>query len=187
MQAGKEVHEKIAGDAGSVILIISPAEETDRIELHFRSVSQECVPIDCRRTGIAGNGVLPCATAALAVIPGFNQYQVTDGFRGYDLAGFFGYDGAYSLAANLVDPSRFLLRRNDGGAFFQFVDHWFFTIHMFAFVHGVDGDAVMPMVGCGNYNRVNIFAVENFMIVLRGEDILSKHFFGTFKPAGVKI
>lgn len=82
---------------------------------------------------------------------------------------FFGDDKTYSLAADLEYFTGFLLGRDHRGAFFQFMNHWLFTIYMLTFIHGINGNTVMPVISGGDNDRIDILAVQNFLIIFCGE------------------
>src|ERR1035441_9296071 len=46
VEAGEQVHEQVAGDTGSIVAIIAPAEHTNRLEGSLRRAAEELIPID---------------------------------------------------------------------------------------------------------------------------------------------
>ena len=62
MQAREEVDEEVTANSRAVVLIISPAEESQRVVVEFGSVPQETIPVHRLFGGIVGDAVLPGTT-----------------------------------------------------------------------------------------------------------------------------
>ena len=73
------------------------------------------------------------------------------------------------LAARLNNAAIFARGIHHRPAFSNCQAEWLFTIHVFARGAGIDGHARMPVVWRGDNNRVDIFAVQNFAVVLLGD------------------
>jgi len=48
--------------------------------------------------------------------------------------------------------------------------HRLFAIDIFACLHGGNGDRAVPVIGRSDDHCIDIFAIEDFLIVLRRED-----------------
>src|SRR5207253_9781598 len=78
MHPRKEVNEQIARDAGTVVAIISPAEQSGGFERNFRRASQEAVPIDVLARRIRMNRILPGPDRGVAILPGLHHVELSD-------------------------------------------------------------------------------------------------------------
>ena len=65
--------------------------------------------------------------------------------------------------------------------------HGLLTIHMLAFVHGIDGNAIMPVVRSSDDDRINIFSVQNLLIVFCCENIFPIEFLCPLESSCVEI
>ena len=79
MHAAEQVNEQVAGDAGAVIAIVTPAEQAHRLEGHFGGAPQEAIPIHGLLGGVRRNGILPGAESGIAVPPRLHHIQLPDG------------------------------------------------------------------------------------------------------------
>ena len=65
--------------------------------------------------------------------------------------------------------------------------HGLLAVHVLAGGNGVDDDLLMPMIGNGNDNRVDLFVIEQLFVAPRGLDGLADDLFREFVAAVVKI
>ena len=91
----------------------------------------------------------------------------------HQLLSFFIHDGADALAAHLQDASGLLLRLNERLAIGDALHHGLFEVHIFAGVHGVDRDFLVPVVGRGDDDGVHVGPRQNFAVIARDENILT--------------
>src|SRR5207253_4913295 len=80
---------------------------------------------------------------------------------------------ADALAADLENALRLLRCRDDFRPVLVYVDHGLLEIDVFAGVHGVDGRLLVPVVGRGDQDRVDVRAGQNLPVVARGEDVVA--------------
>ena len=73
---------------------------------------------------------------------------------------------AATLSTVLNHDAVFLLRLHAHPAFDNIVAHWFFNVNVFTCLCTPDGQQRMPVIGCGNGNRVNCRIVEGFANVV---------------------
>ena len=83
-------------------------------------------------------------------------------------AGLGAEHGTDALRADLHDAIIFLRCGDHLEALGDGVRHGLFAVDVFAGVAGIDDDALVPVVGNGGDDAVDIFAVEQFLIVARG-------------------
>ena len=87
--------------------------------------------------------------------------------------------GTDALGADLHDASGLFLRIRHVEALGRGVRHGFFAIHILARAHRVDHDLLVPVVGNGDDEAVDILVVEQFLIAARGGKIgVADDFFG---------
>ena len=170
------MHEQVAGDARAVIAITAPAEQSLRLERDLRSAAQEAVPIDIFGRGVGRNGILPGANGVVTIPPGFHHVGLADGAGLHQLLGFFIDDGTHALAADLNNASGFLLGFDHRLAVVHVLHHGLFAVHVFAGVHGVDGDFLVPMIGRSHNHGVHVRPRQNFAVIAGDEDILAVRF-----------
>ncbi len=181
------MNEEVAGDSGSVIAIAAPAEQPLRLEGHFGGAAEEAVPIDIFGRGVGRYGIFPSPDSVIAIPPGFHHVGLADGAGLHQLLGFLVDDGADALAADLDDASGFLFRFDERLAVLDMLDHGLFAVHILARVHGVDGDFLVPMIGCGYDDCVDIRTRQDFAVIARDEDILAVDFLHPREAALIDI
>src|SRR5262249_30630958 len=106
MDAGEQMHEQIARDAGSVVAVVAPAEEPNRLERTLRRAAEEAVPVDGLRRCVRGNRVLPGADRRVAVDPRLDHVELADRAAAIQVARLGVKDRADALAADLQNASR---------------------------------------------------------------------------------
>ncbi len=57
---------------------------------------------------------------------------------------------------------------------------------MFAFVHCVDRDPVVPVVGCCDDHRIDVFAVEDLLVIF-GKDVFTVDFLCVIEATGIEV
>jgi len=67
------------------------------------------------------------------------------------------------------------------------VVHGLFEVEVFARVHGVDGGLLVPVVGCGDDDGVDVFAGEDLFVVTGGEKMVAPELFGAGEAAVVAV
>ncbi len=185
--AAEEMHEEIAGDAGGVVLPLAPLEEALGGERDFGGCAFEARPIAGFGGGVERDGVVPGADGGVAVPAGGDHVELADGAGGEELFGLGVDDGADALAANLENTVGGVGGFDDLRAVGVDVDHRLFEVDVLAGLHGVDGGALVPVVGRGDEDGVDVFAGEDFVVVAGGEDVLAPELFGVGEAAVVAV
>src|ERR1700738_1170013 len=106
MGAAEEVHKKIAGNTGSIVLPFAPLEETLTGERTLRRRSEKARPIAGFGGGVKRNGVVPGAEGGVPIPIGTDHVELADGAGGEQLFCLGVDDGADTLAADLKDAVR---------------------------------------------------------------------------------
>ena len=65
--------------------------------------------------------------------------------------------------------------------------HGLFAIHVFPGIQCVYGYLLVPVVGSADDHRIDVFSVENFLVVGGEEQIVPPPFFGGRQPALVQV
>src|ERR1700691_2240733 len=133
--------EQVARDAGAVVAVIAPAEQTYGLERALRRFAQEALPIDIGRRGVGRNGVLPSAYSGVAIEPCFHHIELAYGAGLQQLPGLLINQRSDILTAHLKDAAAALLCRDDGLAFVDRLHHGLFAVHVFARVERFYADA----------------------------------------------
>ncbi len=147
VHSGKQMDEQVAGDAGAIVAIAAPAEQALRFERDFGRAAEEAVPVNVFGRGVGRDGIFPRADGVVAIPPGFHHVGLADGAGLHEILGFFVNDGTDALAADLQDSPGFLFGFDERLAVFDALHHGLFEVHVFAGVHGVDGDFLVPVIG----------------------------------------
>src|SRR5262249_6265522 len=171
MNAGEQVHEEIPGDAGAVVAIVAPAEQTNGLERPLWRVAQETVPVHRLRRRVGGNRVLPRAERGVAVDPRLDHVQLADDARPVQLPRLGVGDRADALAADLQDAPGLLHRGDDAEAFVDLLDHGLLDVDVLARFHRIGGDARVPVIRRADDHRLDVRPCEHLAIVARGEDL----------------
>ena len=179
--------EEVASDARSVVLIVAPTEEANRVEGAFGGSSQKTVPINIFRRGVERKRVLPSSDRGVAIPPRFDHVHLADGARGDEILGLLIDDGTDALRADLKDAIVLLGGFDDGLTVVDLLDHWLFAVDILACRHCVDGDFRMPVVGRPDDDGVDVRPGENFAIVARREDVVAPTFFGASEASVVDV
>ena len=66
-------------------------------------------------------------------------------------------------------------------------DHRLFEIDVLAGLHGVDGGLLVPVVGGGDEDGVDVFAGEDLLVIAGGEDVLTPELLGVGEAAVVAV
>src|SRR5690606_8458289 len=104
--AGEQVHEQVPGDARSVILIVAPAEEADRIKRMIRRRPDKRLPVDVLRGHVRWDGVLPRADGIPPVIARLHHVDLADRTGAHQIARLVIDDVALELTSDLHDAAR---------------------------------------------------------------------------------
>ena len=67
------------------------------------------------------------------------------------------------------------------------MDHRLLAIHIFARLHRIHRDLLVPMVGGSDDDGVNVFALQDLGVVTSGKNIVAPEFFAVLKPAVITI
>src|SRR5690606_16471107 len=65
--------------------------------------------------------------------------------------------------------------------------HWLFTIYVLAILHGINGNALMPMIGRRIYDCVNIVAGEYLPVIACRKKILTPELPGADKSSVIEV
>ena len=185
--AAEEMDEEIAGHAAAVGLPFAPLEEVLGVPWDFGGGAEEARPVAGFGAGVGRNGVVPGADGGVAVPAGGDHVELADGAGGEELLGLGVDDGADALAADLKDAVGGAGGVDDLGAVGVDVDHGLFEVDVLAGVHGVDGGLLVPVVGRGDDDGVDVFAGEDLVVVAGGEDVVAPELFGAGEAAVVAV
>src|SRR6267142_892298 len=172
--------EEIAGDAGAVFLPAAPARENFCVEGALGNGALPGVPIESLRGAIRRRRILPGAAGVVAAERAFDKIEIADDAGGEELFGFGAEDGADALRTDLYDAAGFFCGGDHGEAVSRGVGHRLFAIDVFAGVDGVHDDLLVPMIGNGGDDAVDLLVVEEFLIFARGVDLGAGNFFDDF-------
>src|SRR6476661_6698695 len=170
MQAREQVNKKIASHACTIISVISPAEETQRIEWTFGSVAYVSIPIHVRRVRIGRNRILPCSCWRMARPETFSVGQRTYRTIFQQLFSLFISERRHTLATHLEHFTRFFLRGDYSRTFRNGMHHWLFAIHVLACFHCVDRNLLVPVIRSSDDHCIDIFPVQQFLVAACGEN-----------------
>ncbi len=91
------------------------------------------------------------------------------------------------LAADLQNLAARLLGLNDGVAVFHMLHHRLFAIHVLLRLQSIDGDALVPVVGRADQDRIDIGTRQNLFVIPGSEHIAPVDFFHVFQPSVVAV
>ena len=189
--AAEEMDEEVAGDSAAVGFPFAPLKEMLGVPWDFGGGAEEARPVAGFGTGVEGDGVVPGADGGVAIPVGGDHVEFADGSGGEELFCLGVDDGADALAADLDDAVGGVSGCDDLGAVRVDVDHGLFEVDVFACAHGVDGGLLVPMVGCGDDDGVDVFAGEDLAVVAGGEEIVPRRaapeLFGAGEAAVVAV
>ncbi len=147
----------------------------------------EARPVAGFGRGIEGDGVVPGAHGGVAIPARGDHVELADGAGGEELFGLGVDDGADALAADLDDAVGGAGGLDDLGAVGVEMDHRLFAVDVLAGLHGVDGGALVPVVGGGDDDGVDVFAGEDLAVVAGGEDVVAPELLGVGEAAVVAV
>ena len=67
------------------------------------------------------------------------------------------------------------------------MDHRLLAIDVLAGFHGVDGNPLVPVVRCGDNDRIDIFTGQNFLVIARRKDVIAPEFLTVSEPSVVAV
>ena len=187
MGAAEEVDEEVAGDSAAVGLPFAPLEEVLGVPGNFGGGAEEAWPVAGLGAGVERDGVVPGADGGVAVPAGGDHVEFADGSGGKQFLGLGVDDGADALAADLKDAVGGAGGGDDLGTVGVEVDHGLFEVDVFAGVHGVDGGLLVPVVGSGDEDGVDVLAGEDLAVVAGGEEVVAPELFGVGEAAVVAV
>ncbi len=187
VSAAEEVNEEVACDSAAVGLPFAPLEEVLGVPWNFGGGAEETRPVAGFGAGVERDGVVPGADGGVAVPVGGDHVEFADGSGRQEFFGLGVDDGADALAADLKNAVGGTGGGDDLGAVGVDVDHGLFEVDVFAGVHGVDGGLLVPVVGCGDDDGVDVFAGEDLFVVAGGEEIVAPELFGAGEAAVVAV
>ena len=185
--AAEEMDEEIAGDSAAVGLPFAPLEEVFGVPWNFWGGAEEAWPVAGFGAGIERDGVVPGTDGGVAVPVGGDHVEFADGSGGQELFCFGVDDGADALTADLENPIRGTGGGDDLWAVGVDVDHGLFEVDVFACVQCIDGGLLVPVVGRGDDDGVDVFAGEDLFVVAGGEEVVAPELFGAGEAAVVAV
>lgn len=187
VDAGEEVDEEVARDAGAVVLIVAPTEEADGLKGALGRGADELVPIDGAGRGVVGDDVLPGTEGGVAIIEGFDHSDLSDLAFLDDFAQAGVEDVANALGADLEDLAGFLFGGDDAVAVFRTLHHGLLAVDVFAGEQGFAGLLGVPMVGGGNNDGVDIGAGEDLAVVAGDGELFAEDFAGALETTLIDV
>ena len=118
---------------------------------------------------------------------GSDHVELADGARGEQLFCLGVDDGADTLAADLKDAVRGADGVDNLRAIGVDVNHRLFEIDILASLHGVDCGLLVPMVGRGDEDGINILAGKDLTVIAGREEIGAPQLFAVGKAAIVAV
>ncbi len=106
---------------------------------------------------------------------------------GEQLLGLGVEDGADALAADLEDAIGGARGVDDLRPIGVEVDHRLFEVDVLARVHGVDGSLLVPVIGRGDEDGVDVLAGEDLAVVAGGEEVRAPQLLRVGEAAVVAI
>src|SRR5271157_3322909 len=158
----------VTGNTRAVVPPIPELEEARGIERTLGRVTQVAVPIDRLGRGIGRDGVLPGAHRVGPVDLALHHVNVANFSRIHPGFSFVGRFHAQALAADLYQAAGFFRDFDHLQGLGNGVSHGLLDINVLAGLHGGDGDGRVPMVGGGDADGIDVFAVQHLTIVARG-------------------
>ena len=67
------------------------------------------------------------------------------------------------------------------------MNHGLFQVDVLAGLHGIYGGALMPMVGGGDEDGIDVFARKDFAVVAGGKKIRTPQLFGVREAAVIAV
>src|ERR1700722_10155640 len=67
------------------------------------------------------------------------------------------------------------------------MDHRLFEIDILAGLHGIDGGLLVPVIGCGDQDSIDILTGQDLAIVPRGEEVGTPQLSGMGQTAVVTV
>src|SRR5213082_3581441 len=166
VDGGNEVDEKVGGDAARIVPILAIAEDALGTVGHFGGRAEPFRPIEIDAfLQVERNGIVPCARGAVAIVSGGNLGDFAELAGSDDLAGLLVLVGRDPLAASLDDALVAPRRFNYFGAVFNLMGHGLFDVDVFAGAERVEHDGQVPIIGRGDDDGVNVFAVEQLFVL----------------------
>ena len=187
VRPAEQMNKQITRDARPVRLPFAPLEKLLGIKRNLWRGAQKLRPVACLGGSIQRNRIVPCASRRVAIPPCGHHVELTNGTGSQQ---FFrlGVDNvADALASDLNHAIGALRRLDHFRAIRVLMNHRLFAIHIFAGMHCVDGDLLMPVIRRGHNHGVNVFASENLFIVHRGKDIVPPQFLAMVTPSLVGV
>ena len=172
---------------GAVSAVSAPTNQTDRLERALRRVTETTSPVDRLRCRIRRNRVLPGAQRRIAVPPGLDEVQLTDRAGAEQLPRLGVDDRAHALAADLENAVGLPRGLDHVRTFFEVLDHRLFDVDVLARLHGVDGDARVPVIRRGDDHGVDVRPRQHLTVIARGEDVVAPHLLRPFQSSVVDI
>ena len=191
VHAADEMDKQIAGKAGSVFLPAAPACEIFGghvgVPGPLGCFALPGVPIKIAESQIGRRRIFPRAGGIVAAVGSFNKSKHADDAVCKKLFCFGANDGADALRADLHNAARVFRRGHHGHAVSGRVRHRLLAVDVFSGVYGVHDDLLVPMVGNGGDDAVDLLVVEKFLIAARGGNFRADDFLRERVAAVVKV
>src|SRR5882724_7989431 len=191
VHAADEVHQQVASEAGAVFFPAAPAREvlgrSVRIPRPLGGVALPSVPIEIGEREIGWRRIFPGAGGIVAAVRAFDESDSADDAVGEQLFGFSADNGADALRTDLYHAAGFFCGGDHREAIGRGVGHGLFAVDVFAGVDGVNDDLLVPMIGDGGDEAVDLLVVEKILITARGGDFFADNFLGERVAAVVEI
>jgi hypothetical protein len=173
------VDEQVRGEAAGVIPIQAPLEEAAGIERTRRGRTDESLPVDRLGRGIRRHGVVPRAGRRVAVHPPVDERHLPQFPRVDDVDRLRVRVDAGPLAADLHDAVLLARRLDDGLALLPPVCHRLLDEHVLAGVHRIERHLLVPVIGDGDDDRLDVLVVEQPPVVAPGAEVGAEDLMGT--------
>ena len=172
-QREKPVGHQITQQTGAIRIKLAPAEEMIGVERDlFVHRTQPGIPIDVLRTRIGNDAVIPFAVRVVPVVIALRPNRCANLAVLNPFCRPLPRRRRTTLRARLVHLAGLFHRIMHLEYFRQIPGHGLLAINMFARFHRVDGDFRMPDVVGGNDHRIDILALQEFLIVVVCFDII---------------
>ncbi len=138
------------------------------VERNLGSIVEPGIPIEGLRRKIERRRIFPRAGWIVASQREFHHLDVADCAAFVEFIGLGAEHGTDALRADLHDAIVLLRGVDHGKSVGDIVRHGLLAIDVFAGVAGVDYDAPVPVIRHRGDDAVDVFAIEQFLVVARG-------------------
>jgi ligand-binding sensor domain-containing protein len=165
-----DVIVQVGGDAARIVPVFPEAEEAVGVEGALSRRAEPLLPVDVSlaggiRTGARINAPVPISVRIVPAVGALHRYNLAERAGLHDIADFVPPRPGERLHTDLHHSFRLAHLRGNLRRFIESMGHRLFAVHITSAIERRQCDRGVPVVGSSDEYRVDVLAVEQFLMM----------------------